>query len=99
MRLTKSEQRKIATDRIAELFTLAHNAYDQNQAQANRYIKIALDIRNKFKIKLSPAQKKVFCKNCKRFLSPGTNCIVRTKNKTILYHCKECGYIRKQSMR
>lgn len=98
MRLTKSEQKRIAGERIEYLIDLAEKTYNKSPALSNRYIKIALDLRNKYKVKLTSAQKKKFCKKCSRFLKPGDNCRVRIKNKTILYHCLACSYIRRQGM-
>jgi ribonuclease P protein subunit RPR2 len=99
MRLTKSEQKKIARKSIQNMIEQAETVFMKNQKLADRYIKIALDLRNKFKVELSQSQKKRFCKNCFCFLMPGENCMVRTKNKTLLYHCLNCGNIKKQGLR
>jgi ribonuclease P protein subunit RPR2 len=95
MKLTKQEQKEFAQQHINELFRQANLIYSKNKKLADRYIKLALDMRNKYKIKLNKKQKSNFCKKCHSFLIPGQNSIVRIKNKMILYHCKECGYIRR----
>jgi len=95
MRISKKEQKKSAIVHIDSLFKQAEKCHAENIKLANRYMKMALDIRNKFKITLTREQKMSFCKKCHSFLKPGKSCIVRTKNKMVLYHCKECGNIRR----
>jgi len=95
MRVSKKEQKKVAKEHLVELFKQAKKSFAEDPKIANRQIKVALNIRNKFKLRLTKDQKSHFCKECHAFLMPGKNCIVRTKNKMMLYHCKECGNIRR----
>ena len=91
----KKAIKKIATKNISELFCFATKIFNESRELANRYVKIALLTRNKSNIKLTKKQKSYYCKKCHTFLMPGENCTVRTKNKNILYHCDNCGAIRK----
>jgi ribonuclease P protein subunit RPR2 len=95
MRLNKQEQKKIAEIHVKELFEEAEKIFNEDKKLADRYINLALSIKNKYKLRLSKTHKKHFCKKCKCFIMPGKNCIVRIKNKMILYHCKECNNIRR----
>jgi len=91
----KNAIKKIATKNICELFSFATKIFDESKELANRYVKIALLTRNKSNAKLTKKQKSYYCKKCHTFLMPGKNCTVRTKNKNVLYHCNNCGAIRK----
>ncbi|MFT4304060.1 MAG: ribonuclease P protein component 4 [Candidatus Woesearchaeota archaeon] len=95
MKLTKNEQKKVAKDHVNILLSEADKVFDKNKSLANRYIEIVIAIRNKIKIRLTKQQKSKFCKKCNSYLRPGVNCNVRIKNKFVLYHCKECGNIRR----
>jgi ribonuclease P protein subunit RPR2 len=93
MRILKAEQKKIAGERIAYLFEQAGKVYKKDAQLADRYVEIALDLRNKFKIRLLKKHKIKFCKKCHSFLMPGDNCKVRKKQSFALYHCDNCGHI------
>ena len=95
MRVSKKEQKKAAKEHLLILFDQAEKSFGEDPKIANRHIRVALNIRSKFKLSLTKDQKSHFCKECNSFLMPGKNCIVRTKNKMMLYHCKECGNIRR----
>jgi ribonuclease P protein subunit RPR2 len=95
MKLSKEQQKKIAKERIDYLFLQANNIFSKNSSLANRYVQIALKLRDRCKVTITKKQKAMFCKACKHFLVPGVNCIVRLKNKALVYHCKACGNIRK----
>ncbi len=95
----KQNMRKIASNNIQELFSAAINKFKENVKFANRYVKIALKTRDKSNVRLTKRQKSLFCKKCHSLLIPGTNCSVRIKNKYTIYHCKECGSMRKFGLR
>lgn len=95
MKLSKKEQKEIAENHINELFDLAKKTFSSEKSLSDRYIKLALEMRNKYKIKLTKEQKAHFCKSCHCFLMPGANSKVRIKNKAVLLHCDKCGFIRR----
>jgi ribonuclease P protein subunit RPR2 len=99
MRPQKQRQKKTAQHHINELFRLAKKVYSESPDLADRYVELALKIRDKFKITLTREQKMLFCKKCHAFLMPGKSCIVREKNKMMLYHCKRCSTIRRFGIR
>ena len=82
------EHTSIAKERIARLFS---EAEDAEQELADRYVKIARDISMKYKVRIPSDLKKRFCKKCNTYMIPGENCIVRTRQGRLVYHCQKCG--------
>ncbi|MCB9359482.1 ribonuclease P [Candidatus Woesearchaeota archaeon] len=97
MKLTKTDQKKVAKEHVKQLLSEASKVFDKDKKLANRYVEMIIAIRNKIKIRLSKEQKARICKECNSFLVPGKNCEVRIKNKSIIYHCKECNAARRLS--
>lgn len=95
----KEKMQKIAIKNISELFEESIKMFNENIKLANRYIKIALRTRDKSNVLLTKKQKALYCKKCLSILIPGETCTIRTKNKYVLYHCKNCGNIRKFGLR
>ncbi len=95
MRTTKQQQKKIAKEHIETLFKQAKEIFKEDPKLSDRYVKMALRVRDKIKVRLTKEQKALFCKECHSFLMPGKNCIIRTKNKMMLYHCQKCKGIRR----
>ena len=48
---------------------------------ARRYVKLALDVSTKCRVKLSCVSSHTVCKGCKTIMVPGKTCIVRTRSK------------------
>lgn len=87
----KSEEfQLIAKERIKKLFEQAVEMFSTDSKLSDRYIELARKIAMKYKVKLTSAQKRMFCKHCYSFLMPGKNCTVRLTGKTITYSCKKC---------
>jgi len=95
MRASKYQQKSIARDNIEELFRQAEETFDSSSKLADRYVELALKIRDKAKVKLTKDEKRRFCKKCHSYLKPGNNCTARVKNKVLLLHCKTCDNIRR----
>lgn len=83
-------EKKIARERIEELFKQADLAFPENKGLSNRYVTLARKIAMKCKVRIRPEFKRRFCKHCYKFLMPGTNCRVRMNNGKVVYHCLEC---------
>ena len=83
-------QRKIALERIKTLFKEAGKAFKKNKALADRYVALARKISMRYKVPIPRELKRRFCKHCYRFMMPGVNCRVRTKNKKVIYYCLQC---------
>ncbi|MBW2997189.1 ribonuclease P [Candidatus Woesearchaeota archaeon] len=79
-----------AKDHIQKLFTQAKKAAKDNPALANRYTTLARKVAMKFKIRLTPEQKRLFCPHCYKFLLPGRNLRVRIHQHRVIYYCLNC---------
>ena len=84
------KQKYIARDRVRKLIELAERVFSKNPKQACHYIKLARKVSMKARVRIPSDLKKKFCKHCYRFLKPGVNCRVRTKNEKVIYYCLNC---------
>lgn len=88
--LSKRKQRLIAQERIETLFSEAEKAFSQNPSLSHRYVTLARKIAMKVKLKMPRKLKRKFCKHCYKFLKPGVNCRIRTRNGKVVISCFEC---------
>jgi len=86
----KLEEKKIARERIKELFNQAQEICNKNLALANRYTTLARKIAMKYNCPIPSMLKRRFCKHCYKYLIPGKNCRIRTKDKKVVIYCQEC---------
>ena len=82
--------KQIAKERIINMFEKAQEVYKEYPSLADRYVELARKISMKAQISIPSQLKKKFCKNCKKYLVPGLNCRVRTRNKKLIYYCLNC---------
>lgn len=92
---SRKKDREIAVQEIKRLFKLAGEVSEKKPERANRYVEIALKISTRLKVTIPRSLKRSYCKDCKKFLIPGKNCRVRTKNKMIVQTCLNCNAIRR----
>ena len=59
-----AKQRKLALERIEELFKQADKAFKKNPELSDRYVHLARKIAMKYKVKIRSPLKKRFCKHC-----------------------------------
>jgi ribonuclease P protein subunit RPR2 len=85
----KDRQREIAKERIENLFEEAEKEFSKHPERADRYVELARKIAMKTKVRMTDYRTK-FCKHCYKYLKPGANCRVRTKNKKVIYYCMNC---------
>lgn len=93
---------KIAEERIERLFDLADKRVDEGREElADRYVELARKIGMTCQVSISGDLKRRYCQNCHSYLKPGHNCMVRvnSKNKTVNYHCENCGEINRYGFR
>jgi len=93
--MRKNKIKNIATQEIRRLFKLAGEIFDKNPERAHRYVQIALKISTKVKVSIPGIYKRRYCKKCKKFLVPGKNCRVRTRDKMLVQTCLNCKNIRR----
>ncbi len=96
----KKTIKEIAAERIGILLGLSasvlnnkHLSGERRKALSRHYSRLALEIRNHYKIS-SPAAKKKACRRCNTLLVPGKTCVVVVASSThqIIYRCAACGY-------
>ena len=84
------KEREEATEKIAALFYEAGQIYSVDSDLAHRYVHLARKTAMKYKIRLSSALQKKFCKHCYKYLMPGENARIRTRDSKVIYTCFEC---------
>lgn len=88
--LPPSKQREIAQERIKILFEQAEEVFHKDRVLANRYVEMARKIAMKIKVRIPLESKRKFCKHCHKFLMPGVNARVRTRDGKVVISCLEC---------
>ena len=88
--IPKSEQKKIAKERVKILFQQAEEVFSKNKSLANRYVTLARKVAMKVKLRMPVELKRKFCKHCYKFLMPGVNARVRTRDGKVIISCLEC---------
>jgi len=87
----KSEaQARIAKERIDTLFAEAKNAFREDPSLSHRYVQLARKIAMKYKLKIPSKYRRQYCKHCYRYLMPGENSRVRTREGKLVVYCLEC---------
>jgi ribonuclease P protein subunit RPR2 len=80
------KQQQLAKQHIAELFSEAKSA---NPTLAMRYVSLARRIGMKFRMKMTPQQKRQFCRSCNAFLT-SRNSRTRLRKGMVVQYCMEC---------
>lgn len=86
----KNMQRRIAVERIRQLFREAEKLHDKRPDLCSRYAELSRKISMKFKVPFPDHIKRRFCRKCSSFLFPGKNCRIRSKGNKIVYYCLQC---------
>ena len=90
-RISRNEQKKIASRRINRLFELAEkNALSGEIKLADRYVEIARKISMKNLTPIPIEYKRRFCKKCYQYLLPTKTCRVRIKRGKVIVFCNKC---------
>jgi len=89
-RIPKHKQKEIAKERIAELFKQADLTFAKNKSLANRYVTLARKLAMKVKVRIPLELKRRYCKHCYKYLKPGVNSRVRTRDSKVIISCFEC---------
>ena len=93
MKSNQSQNKKVAKERINDLFIEAEKAFsdkDLGPSYSNRYVELARKIAMKYNVRIPSEFKRQFCKYCYSYLVPSINCTVRLNNSKVIYHCNEC---------
>ena len=89
-KLSKQKQKQVAKERIKILFEQAEQAFSKNKALANRYVTLARKVAMKVRLRMPRELKRKYCKHCYKFLMPGTNARIRTRDGKVIISCFEC---------
>ena len=92
VKLRKNQLKKIALERVNELFDEAKNS---DSELARKYVKLARRIAMRVNLRLPKEIKIRFCRNCDAYLVPGKNLRVRKDKDKIIYYCLECKHFRR----
>lgn len=84
--MVKYADKKIAKERILRLFEQA----EKKEEMANRYAKLAREIAMKYKVRIPTKLKRRICKHCYKYLKPGKNARIRTRQGKVVVYCLEC---------
>ena len=88
--ISKHKQKEIAKERIITLFEQATIQFPKNKSLANRYVTLARKIAMKVRMRIPQKYKRRYCKHCYKYLQPGVNSRIRTRNKKVIISCFEC---------
>lgn len=88
--LPKKLQQEIAQERIQSLFQQAENRFSTHRDLSHRYVSLARKIAMKVKTQIPKELKRKYCAHCYKFLMPGVNSRIRTRNGKIIISCFEC---------
>ncbi|MCR4335918.1 MAG: ribonuclease P [archaeon] len=95
MKHTKMQQ--IGLERIYRLFELAEQEM-KNPKRSKRYIKLAIEIGKKTRVRFPSELKEKFCKKCNSFLNKTNSETKKTETMKII-KCKDCGFERKTGLK
>ncbi|PIN88022.1 ribonuclease P [Candidatus Woesearchaeota archaeon CG10_big_fil_rev_8_21_14_0_10_32_24] len=88
--ISKKQQKEIAKERIAKLFLQAQEIFSKNKSLAHRYVTLARKLAMKVRIRMPLEYKRKYCKHCYKFLMPGKNSRIRTRDSKVIISCLEC---------
>lgn len=88
--VSKKQQKEIAKERIKTLFKQAQEVFSKDKGLANRYVTLARKVAMKVRIRIPKELKRKYCKHCYKFLMPGKNSRVRTRDGKVIISCLEC---------
>jgi len=98
-RISKDDAKKLAEERIERLLKTGEEAAIKDDLElANKCIEKVWAIKLKFRIRLKPNQKKLFCKKCLHFLVDGKTGRFRTRDGKLVITCLNCGAVSRQPL-
>jgi ribonuclease P protein subunit RPR2 len=94
---TIPSHQRIALERVGKLFAQAEESFKEHPELSKRYIALARRIATRYKVRLTVAQKRLFCKKCNAYLKNGINSRARLSRGTLVVTCLECKNIRRMN--
>ncbi len=106
MRRKKSQEKRIAQERVEILFELAEKeALKRNWARAGRYVELARTMGMRYNVPPGSAIRRRFCRSCGVFLLPSVTARIRIGDGKVTYTCLKCNrvnrfpYLREMKLR
>ena len=82
--------KKIAKERISELFAQAKQAFSEHPERSNRYVELARRIAMRQRVRIDREFRRQYCHHCYAFLLPGSNMRVRVHDGFVVVTCGSC---------
>lgn len=82
--------KKIAKERINELFAQAKQAFAEHPERSNRYVELARRIAMRQRVRIDREFRRQYCHHCYAFLVPGSNMRVRVHDGNVVVTCGSC---------
>jgi len=82
--------KKIAKERISELFAQAKRAFAEHPERSNRYVELARKIAMRQRVRIDREFRRQYCHHCYAFLVPGSNMRVRVHDGNVVVTCGSC---------
>lgn len=82
--------KKIAKERISELFRQARLAFAGHPERSNRYVELARRIAMRQRVRIDREFRRQYCHHCYAFLVPGCNMRVRVHDGNVVVTCGSC---------
>jgi ribonuclease P protein subunit RPR2 len=94
VRRKKSQEKRIAQERIETLFDMAgKEALKKNWTRANRYVDLARTIGMRYNVTPGPELRRKFCRGCGTFLLPPATARIRVGSGKVVCTCLKCGRV------
>ncbi|PIZ50670.1 ribonuclease P [Candidatus Woesearchaeota archaeon CG_4_10_14_0_2_um_filter_33_13] len=97
--ISKTAQKEIALNRVKSLLKQAEDVFSKDKSLSNRYVTLARKIAMKVKLHLPLELKRKFCKHCYKFMMPGINARIRTRDGKVIISCLECKHFTRISIK
>jgi len=86
---------KLNTTDISDLLSFGKSKAKSHPNESRKAIKLAWKLSQKFRKRLTQAQKRTFCNKCFTYYIPALTATVRVGKSRVAYHCLHCKTITK----
>ena len=92
-RFKREADKDVASERVEILLGLARRVYSKDKDLSQRYVDLARNIVTRSKVKIPVQYKRLICKRCGRFMTPGSGSTVRLRQRRephLVITCLHC---------
>jgi len=90
----KAVRKKVASERIKELLMFSE-LYKNDEILSTNFIKTAVAISRRHKLRIPPKFKRKFCRKCFTVFIPNKTVRIRTGKGKVTFTCLNCGHIKR----